>query len=460
MKKIILLFISFLTVGCGNIKDTIKHAVLLDLDTDYDFREKESAEKEPPKTETPKVENKPQPGKEDNTISPKPDVEKTPTTKPTVPIKETKPTESKENNPIMTLEQIATYNKEIAKKTDALYDIENIKALSKDEILKLIEDYKMPNLPKYDNGKNVTAEQIDEILANRDIENVVSQTSLKRGLVTSRTNLRAFPTDVHFYRKQTVQNFDDLQETELSINTPVLLLHTSKDDEWQFVISPIYSGWIKKSDYAEISPKDFTYFTNPKDFAVITAPSLKIDGSLFDMGVKLPLIREDTTNLYVAIPKNESSNFSTKTIAISKTAGQKGYLPYTKENVLYLATRYLNAPYSWGGLDNGVDCSSFIMNIYRTFGFVFPRNTSDQKTSIGKVITLNGQTAEQKLAVIGKSTVPPVLYQPGHAMLYIGLENGKPIVIHASGDALKVTKTELSKNSNYLTKIDRAIEIK
>ena len=42
-------------------------------------------------------------------------------------------------------------------------------------------------------------------------------------------------------------------------------------------------------------------------------------------------------------------------------------------------------------------------------------------------------------------------------MLYIGDDNNKPYIIHASGSEMQVVKTELTVNSSYLKKINRVV---
>ncbi len=109
-------------------------------------------------------------------------------------------------------------------------------------------------------------------------------------------------------------------------------------------------------------------------------------------------------------------------------------------------------------MDYGVDCSSFVANIYRCFGFIFPRNTSNQSQSLKEKIDLSNKSMIDKLKLI-KDKAPSLLYQKGHVMLYIGIYNGKNYIIHASGSSLKVSLTVLD-NSNYLKKINSAITIK
>ena len=99
----------------------------------------------------------------------------------------------------------------------------------------------------------------------------------------------AFPTEVSFYDKKGIQDFDRIQETELTINTPVKILHKSKDQLWNFVVSPIYAGWVLKENIALAKEEDWDFFIHNPIFGVITDANLKVEGEILDMGVRLPL---------------------------------------------------------------------------------------------------------------------------------------------------------------------------
>ena len=115
-----------------------------------------------------------------------------------------------DNDTLLTLDEIKEYNRVIESKTDYLYNM-NITSLSKEEILNYINAYTMPKLPKYNNGKLITNSDINDILENRNTENV-RDTNLLKALVVNRTNLKSFPTELHFFDSPNDTNFDNLQE--------------------------------------------------------------------------------------------------------------------------------------------------------------------------------------------------------------------------------------------------------
>ena len=339
-------------------------------------------------------------------------------------------------------------------------DVGDTLILTKEEMKKYIDSYTLSFLPKYDGNKVLTALNTKTILENRNIENIKTQTDLLKGIIVKRSNLRAFPTEVSFYDKKGIQDFDRIQETELTINTPVKILHKSKDQLWNFVVSPIYAGWVLKENIALAKEEDWDFFIHNPAFGVITDANVKIEGDILDMGVRLPFINclEDQYQLVVPI-KTKENTVSKKILYLSKDKVHLGYLPYTEKNILLQAFKYENTPYSWGGKDQNIDCSSFIMKVYETFGFHFPRNASAQQESIGKIIFLENMNMEEKLNLFDKNAIC-LLYQTGHVMMYLGKLENRHYIIHASGKEKKVTLTDITEENDLLFKIERMVLIR
>ncbi len=361
------------------------------------------------------------------------------------------------NDVIMSLSEIEQYNEKIKSRTNTDYDIRHITSVTSSQILSYIKGYTIPELPQYNGSSAISKSDIDKILDNCNIDNIKDLKPIK-GIIVKRANLKSFPTDMHFYSQKN-NKFDNLQESELHINTPVLIIHQSKDKLWSLVISPFYVGWVKNSHIGYATDEDFTYFLDSPNFIVITDVKVVVNNEILDMSVRLPYISSDTSHFKAVIPVKGSNNNITKVLVdISKEQANVGYLPYTADNVLKQAYKYKGVKYSWGSMDDGVDCSSYVANIYRTFGIMFPRNTSSQKDSVGTIISLNNKTNNQKLELIDK-TEPSLLFQKGHVMLYIGVKNNKHYIIHANGTDMKVAMTPLEE-SKYLSNIDRVVLVK
>ena len=359
---------------------------------------------------------------------------------------------------IMSREEIDDYNQTITTKTSAIYDIYSITKINREKIKEYIDSYEIPSLPKYDDDKKITTKDVQEILKNRDLENVKDCEKVSRGLIVKRSNLRSFPTDIHFYNSPQTKYLDNIQETELLVNTPVIILHESRDKEWYFVLSLTYYGWIRKNTVAIATLDDWNYFLNSDDFVIVTDEEIKVDDTTLDMSTRLPFISFNAQEYEVVLPKkDENGNIKEKIINIYKEKVYPGYVPYTKKNLYIQALKYEGVPYAWGGYTGGVDCSSFVSNVFRTFGFQFPRNTSSQNSSVGKIIDIENKNISEKLKMI-ENHPASLLYQQGHVELYLGKYENKNYVIHANGTTLDVAITSLE-NSKYLSKINRIVLI-
>lgn len=92
------------------------------------------------------------------------------------------------------------------------------------------------------------------------------------------------------------------------------------------------------------------------------------------------------------------------------------------------AAKYIGLPYIWGGNDPsvGLDCSSFVQNVYRDLGYELPRVTWDQM--------------KQGTAVSSMADAKPgdllFSFNGGHVALYLG--NGKAIDAPQPGKTIQV----------------------
>lgn len=358
---------------------------------------------------------------------------------------------------ILTQKEIQEYNQYIEKHCNAIYDVE-IESISKKQIKEYIQKYSLPPLPKYDGDELLTSTDYQNILDNCNLANIKDLKDIQKGIIVNKTNLKSFPT----YKRissSTTSTLDQIQETELQVNTTIAILHESLDHEWYFIVSPIYRGWVNKEDIALANESDLEYFNSSK-FGIITEDFLEVENTLLNMSVKLPLERTRNDYYVFTLPiKKDDGYVGKEEINIDKKYAHIGYLPYTNENVVTQAFKYEGITYSWGGKGWGIDCSGFISNIFRTFGFELPRNTDDQESCFKDISKIDGLTNSEKLNQL-KGSEPSILYQNGHVMLYLGMKNGQHYMIHASGSKMKVVYEPIDETTSNLFKIDRFIQVK
>ena len=92
----------------------------------------------------------------------------------------------------------------------------------------------------------------------------------------------------------------------------------------------------------------------------------------------------------------------------------------------------LNQPYGWGDMYGEQDCSRFLQMVFATVGVILPRDSKDQAQVSSSVVDFDGKSDDAaKIAAIARAPAANTfLAMKGHIMLYLGMVDGKPYVIH------------------------------
>ena len=167
------------------------------------------------------------------------------------------------------------------------------------------------------------------------------------------------------------------------------------------------------------------------------------------MGTMLQVGEEKDGGYSVLVPqRDQNGNADWEEVRIPASAQvSRGYIPYTEENVRILADRHVGHAYLSADMTDAFDCSGMTRSIYSCFGYILPRSAVSQskveaakkynvKNDLGLGFTLNvgSNTTSYKLKVLENAPVGTLLYFPGHIMLYLGMENGKPMCVSSVGD--------------------------
>jgi hypothetical protein len=356
---------------------------------------------------------------------------------------------------IMTQEQIEQFNAETVKKVDAVYNLREYKdSLTKQELLNFIEFYSIPSKAMYDiRGNEVKQEFYDEIRVNTNVDEIKEINPVKWGISVRNTSIRSFPTDEGVFKKNDDIEFDRFQQTACQAIEPIAILHESKDKKWYFVQMYNYRGWAKSEDIAVAKDKDEVFnYLDTNEFLTVTGNYVKtqknhheprVSRVEFYMGTRIPLEKDESLktignqmavgNYIIKLPVRDDKGyleFKTALISIREDV-TVGYLPYTRKNIIRQAFKLLGDRYDWGDRFNGRDCSSTIMNIYKTFGFRLPRNANEQERGAGKAYKfIDGSTVEERNKLLKKVKPGAAIFMDGHVMIYLGEDDKKHYIIH------------------------------
>ena len=298
---------------------------------------------------------------------------------------------------------------------------------------------------RYSDGTLLTAGFYDQLERNLNLQAIRDANPVSWGFVVRRSDLRTFPTDAAASEDDESDDFDLFQETAVNIAEPLAVLHRSSDGKWLYVQLVNYRGWLRADDVALAADRQNWQARRELPFVVITgtkvAPRDAVMGKPVadwraGMGAKLPFFGMKKEGYQVEIPRRDAQGavIWQKAWIHGKADVSVGYLPYTRANILRQAFKMLGEHYGWGGLNEGRDCSSFIMDIYNVFGIRAPRNADQQEAVPGRRIVLRGiGDVASRYALLTQASPGATLHMRNHVMLYLGEHNGKHYAIHSLG---------------------------
>jgi hypothetical protein len=154
------------------------------------------------------------------------------------------------------------------------------------------------------------------------------------------------------------------------------------------------------------------------------------------MGSKLPFVEKTDRHYTVTLPwRAPEGTLRFVTGYMRKDADVSvGFLPYTARNVYQQAFKLEGYAYGWGDLFDGRDCSRLVMDVFTTFGFTMPRNSSRQAAFNPAGRKETGSLPEKdKISILRNlDNRPALLYMPGHIMIFLGIIDGKVYAIHSA----------------------------
>lgn len=308
-------------------------------------------------------------------------------------------------------------------------DVTALEAVAAEEVRGWIEAYTYGEWPYLD-GKEVSDADKEEILARRNLDALAEPVTLSYGVITQNAAVRAFPTWRKASKTTDENAFDYFQESMLLVGEPAVILHQTADGIWSFVQATTYRGWIE-TDHIAVCSLDELKEWEASDVAVVTDARLTLEDTVLRMGTSLPAKQDADGVLTVSLPEaDENGQLLVQEIETEKEGIHFGYLALTQENILAQAKNLIGMNYGWGDSNGDMDCSSAMGAIYRCFGILLPRNTSQMKATGTEVVSLEGMTQEEKLELIRSMKPGTLLVMKGHVVMYIGQENTEDSILH------------------------------
>ncbi len=128
---------------------------------------------------------------------------------------------------------------------------------------------------------------------------------------------------------------------------------------------------------------------------------------------------------------------------------------FPKENLIRIATTYINTPYLWGGKSSfGIDCSGFTQQVYKLCGYKLPRDAY-QQAELGQVLSFVEEAVGGDLAFFENSE---------GKIIHVGILFDNNTIIHAHGkvridllDNYGIFNSELGKHTHKLRFIRKIV---
>ncbi len=398
--------------------------------------------------------------------------------------------------------EIKAFNQENTLNDPLLYNVSSIpETLTREELMEKLRS--VSRVPKYDrmyaDCTPLTSEIFEEYEHSLALENIADVNNVKRALVVRRTPLRTYPSLTPVFNACSEnKDIDRFQESAVFPADYVAVLHTSRDGKWALIQSYNYIAWVQLKDIAIGSKNEVEAYKVEADFLVITGDKVEtvynpdvpaVSEVQLDMGVRLPLSLSKAQEIHgqnpylshvVKLPVRRDDGMLTFELALIPKVKDVhvGYLPFTEENIIVQAFKFLGERYGWGHRYNARDCTGFVSEVYKTFGILLPRNSGDQGRG---PVGINNHfekdtTFDFKKTVLSKAQVGDLIYIPGHVMMVLGHEGDETWVIHdvtgagyllANGEAqrailngVSITPTLKLHNSKGRPYLDRVSNIK
>ncbi|EAY31055.1 C40 family peptidase [Microscilla marina] len=244
------------------------------------------------------------------------------------------------------------------------------------------------------------------------------------------------------------------QVTQLVFGDAYKVLKWSPNKKWAYIENSYdnYHGWIEVASVFRVSKDYFTdYHKNAHPVVAEKLGVVKFKGEKIpvSLGSTLPFYKKGEIKL-----GNEIARYVGKASDITNKQ--------SKEKIIKTAEKLLKIPYLWGGKGKqGYDCSGFAQMVFKTNGYILPRD-SYQQAEKGKTVSL----AEAQPGDLVFFQRKPQYIEKNGRVVHVGIvyenKNKQLKVIHSAGmvrinklDKTGLYRDDLGKYSHYFKFIKR-----
>jgi len=343
-----------------------------------------------------------------------------------------------------------------------------------------ISNYTFAFGAKYISGKNHfgdNKQEISQSFKDKLVENthIIAFPSMSKNAITIRnTDCRLLPTSKPFFTDFKKDGggypFDYLQNSMIHINTPIKVLHYSKDRAFAYIKSPYVAGWINSSDLAFVSNEDINKTRSMKLVTPKNDDITILEGNNFISKAFIGAVfwQDNQNNTYLFKTNEHAVGILTniKSTIDSNTSSESAFqvIPQipNKINFTNIASKLYGQNYGWGGFLQNRDCSMMIRDFYTPFGLFLPRNSFDQANDKkDEVISLESKTRDEKIKIIKDNALPfaTLFYMKGHIMMYVGTHDDQIVIFHSIWSVKTLNKGRFVIGGSFVTSLNPGIDL-
>lgn len=354
-------------------------------------------------------------------------------------------------------------NQELATRPGLIASFPDLKSKTPEQLSSLTRnmiDKEIKFLRRGDYGNILSIQYSDQEL--KDIEDelafskIGNQIKIQTGITIEDSRLRIIPSIRPEFIGNTGKTGWDMWNFDIvPIGSKVQILHISKSGGFLFVLTEKGFGWINSEEVALSSKVEIDNFNDAGNFIICTGDRIPYysDSNCayvsgwFRMGDRLPYARRNPRLIQLPTRQMNSKLLFQHAWLAADADIHKGYLPYTRRNVVNQAFKLLDNIYDWTGGWYGRDHATQLRDIFSVFGFKLPSmgGLLSAYNDNSKFISPNeGQEAQYKAIMSNEPFLTFQICSSGHSQLYLGSYHGVPIVFDTHGYGYK------DKNGNEL----------
>jgi hypothetical protein len=287
-----------------------------------------------------------------------------------------------------------------------------------------------------ESGKPFPKESMSKVAANGEIR---PDAIPLPGVCVADADVRILPTVTPLFSSaetakgdRGLLKLDWLQNSTIKPGEPIAIFAYSKDKDWLFIASGTVVGWVRTNKTAFVDDEFMERYMYA-EYAVFVKDNVKIRNknggavATAKMGTILPV-----EGKYLLAPMRDKNGNASVTLCEPGPGEVEPFpIAFTPRNAARAMDEVLGEPYGWGGMYAFRDCSAMTRDYFSLFGVWLPRNSADQAAT-GAAISLKDIQVGEKLRAIVERGVPfaTLIHMPGHIMLYLGVYDGEPVVMH------------------------------